>query len=321
MMKSITGSGKIILLAVALVFLVGGPVFGDERFEEKFTRTEPLAADGRVSLSNIAGDIEIGVWKENQVKIDAVKISRAATLEKAKENAAKVTIEVRQEAGRLIIETKYPKKGGFWGDDSINVSVDYKLLVPARAAVEVKSVSGDVDLKALGGRARVESVSGDIEVLGAAGLTANLVSGDADLQNITGDVEIKTVSGDLRINGVKGSVEAESVSGDVKILENVEAKKVSAKSISGDITYEGFIYEGGRYDFRSHSGDAVISIPAGSSFDFETKTFSGAIDSDFEIQVVGKISQRELKGTVGKGGAVIRASSFSGNIELKKSGK
>jgi len=108
------------------------------------------------------------------------------------------------------------------------------------------------------------------------------------------------------------------VSGDIELRDVSEAQTVSAKSVSGGITYSGKIKAGGRYELKAHSGDVRMTIPADSTFDFEANTFSGSIDSDFEIQVVGKISPREIHGTVGKGGATIKLKSFSGSIDLKK---
>ncbi len=61
-----------------------------------------------------------------------------------------------------------------------------------------------------------------------------------------------------------------------------------------------------------------MTIPAGSGFDLEANTFSGDIDSEFEITVSGKISPKEIRGTVGKGGATLILKSFSGNVDLKK---
>lgn len=316
-----TRTKKGLRLLIGFLLLAGSLAYAGEKFEERFSRTEPLAVDGKVFLSNVSGDIEIAVWKENKVKIEALKVSSARSSEKAKENAAKVAIEVRMEGDVLVIETKYPHKNGMWGDDSPNVEVNYKLFVPEKASVEVKSVSGDVHLGTLGGQAKVSSVSGDLEIKGAASLNGSLVSGDAMIEDIGGEVEIETVSGDLDIRRVKGSVRAESVSGDVTISESVKAMTIEAKSVSGDIEYHGLIYDGGRYEFKSHSGNVAIHIPADSSFDLEAKTFSGTIDSEFEIQVMGKISPRELRGTVGKGGASFRIATFSGDIELVKGGK
>ncbi len=313
-----TNTMKGLRLLTGFLLLAGSLAYAGEKFEERFSKTEPLAADGKVFLSNVSGDIEIAVWKENKVKIEALKVSSSRSSEKARENAAKVTIDVRMEGDVLIIETKYPHKNGMWGDDSPNVEVNYKLFVPVKASIEVKSVSGDVHLGTLGGQAKVTSVSGDLEIRGAMSLKGSLVSGDAKIEDIGGDVEIETVSGDLTIRGIKGSIQAESVSGDVKISESVKAMNVGAKSVSGDIEYQGLIYDGGRYEFKSHSGDVVLHIPADSSFELEAKTFSGTIDSQFEIQVMGKISPRELRGTVGKGGASFRIATFSGDIELVK---
>jgi DUF4097 and DUF4098 domain-containing protein YvlB len=307
------------LALVVGLALVAGLAMARERYEEKFEKTEALVRDGRVSLHNISGDNVIKTWKENQVKILALKVSQASTAAKAKENAAEVAIEVTREGDTLRIETKYPKRRTPWGgQDSINVSVDYELWVPEGASIEVRSVSGNVNVAPIGGRARINSVSGDVEVLGAAGADVDLVSGDLRIENIAGDAYVKAVSGDIRLSGIKGSVGAESVSGEIELKAVSEAASVTGKSVSGNMTYEGMIKMGGRYELKAHSGTVRMTIPASSSFDLEADTFSGVIDSEFEIQVSGKISPREVRGTVGKGGATVRLKTFSGDIELKK---
>jgi hypothetical protein len=299
--------------------LVVAPALAREKYEEKFEKTEALAKDGKVYLSNISGDNVIKTWKENQVKILALKVSQASTAAKAKENAGEVTIEVTREGDQLRIETKYPKRRTPWGgQDSVNVSVDYEVWVPEGASVEVRSVSGDVDMAAIGGKARVHCVSGDVDLLGAAGADVDLVSGELTVKNIAGDAFVKAVSGDIRLTAIKGSVGAESVSGDIELVDVSDAAAVTGKSVSGDILYKGTIMPGGRYELKIHSGTIHMDIPASSSFDLEADTFNGVIDSEFEIQVVGKISPREVRGTVGKGGATVRLKSFSGDIELRK---
>jgi len=307
-------------LALAFVLTLGvGLALGREKYEEKFDKTVPLAKGSKVYLINVSGNIEIKSWNEDQVKIEAFKVSEASNPDKAKENAKEVTIEVTEESGVLRIETKYPERRGFWGNNSGNVSVSYKLWIPEKAAAEVKSVSGDVTLDFIhGGAAKVNSVSGDVNVLGAAGVEIKLVSGDISLENVMGDAYLHSVSGWIKATKVKGSVEIESVSGDIELHEVAEARTVTGKTVSGNITYAGTIIAGGNYEFTTHSGDIVLKIPASSAFDLEASTFSGTIDSDFEIQVVGKISPKEIRGTVSGGGARIRAKSFSGNIELKK---
>ncbi len=309
----------ILAAAVFVVAFVAAPALGEERYEEKFSKTEALAKNGRYVLSNISGDIEIGVWKEAQVKIEAVKRSKASSLDKAKENAAKVTIEVTKEGDLVRVETKYPKQSGnFWGGDRISVSVDYKIWVPDQAAVEIKSVSGDVEVAPLGGAAEIVCVSGDVKLHGAAGVEIKLTSGDLVLEDVAGDVFIKAVSGDIDVSRVKGSIEADAVSGDIDLRDVSSARTIEVKTVSGDVTYAGAIMAGGRYELATHSGDVRMTIPANSAFDLEANTFNGTIETDFEIKVVGKISPREIRGTVGGGGATIAMKSFSGDVELKK---
>jgi DUF4097 and DUF4098 domain-containing protein YvlB len=324
MMKQHARKGMTALIGLAFaVAFVAAPALAEEKFQEKFEKTEALAKNGKLYLNNISGDIEILTWKDAQVKIEALKTSKAASLDKAKENAGLVTIEVTKEGDLVRVETKYPKKsggsgGGFWGGDSMNVSVDYKVWVPDQAAVEIKSISGDIKVAPLGGAAKIGSVSGDVELHGAAGADVDLVSGDLVLEDIVGDVFLKAVSGDIKTTRIKGSVEVEAVSGDIDLLDVSEAQTINAKSVSGNITYVGGIKAGGRYEIKTHSGDVRMTIPADSAFDLEANTFSGDIDSAFEIQVVGKISPHDIHGTVGMGGATVILKSFSGNVDLNK---
>lgn len=305
------------ILALAAVLIA--PLLARDRYEEKFNRIEALAKDGRVFLSNISGTIEVRVWNKDEVKIEAVKYSEARSEAKAKENAAEVAIEISREGSTLRIETKYPRRGHFWGDDNLNVSVDYKLWVPEKAAVEVKSISGDVTTEAVGGALAIESVSGEVVARGAAaGVQIKLVSGDIDVADVTGDAFLKTVSGDVHVTKVRGSIEAETISGELELLDVADARSVNAKTLSGDCVLSGKIVPQGRYTLKSHSGDVRLTIPADSAFDFEAETFSGDIDTDFEIQVSGKVSPREIRGTVKGGGAFIRLATFSGSIELRK---
>lgn len=305
------------LFTVAVVFAT--PVQGKETYEEKFEKTIALAADGKVHISNVSGDIEVRTWGEAQVKIQALKVSKASSSAKAKENAQKVEIEINEEAKFLRIETKYPKDKKFRGGDSINVSVDYWLWIPGKAAIKASTVSGDVDVEGLGGSAELSAVSGNVDVRKALnGADCNAVSGDLTLSDIQGDVYLRTVSGGIKVKRIKGSINGETVSGDLEMTEVSDASTVRGKVLSGEILYRGSINRNGTYNLKAHSGEVEMILPADSAFDFEAETFSGTIDLDFEVQVSGKISPKEIRGVVNGGGASVNLASFSGNIKLKK---
>src|SRR5947209_19723899 len=71
---------------------------------EEFHQTYPLTADGRVSLTNINGDVRVAAWDRNEIKVDAVK--RAYTQERLRE--AKINVEAGPSS--VNIETEYPNR-------------------------------------------------------------------------------------------------------------------------------------------------------------------------------------------------------------------
>ncbi|MCP2619802.1 DUF4097 domain-containing protein [Candidatus Aminicenantes bacterium AC-334-K16] len=298
-----------------LGFFLASPVLAKEKYEERFQKSVSLSRTGKVEISNVSGDIEVSVWEKNEVKIDAVKVSRASSLEKAKENAARVKIEVEKEGNILSIATRYPKKTF----KSLNVSVNYKLTIPDKASLRVKSVSGDVNCGQIGGFLKISAVSGDVVVEQAGdGLELSSVSGNVEVSRIEGEAELKTVSGDISIAYLRGSVDAESVSGSIDLKDVSQARRVKLSSLSGDVRYQGDLNPDGIYTLKTHSGDLEIRLPAETKFDVVAKTFSGKIDSEFEITLVGKLSRRELRGKVNGGGAELELKTFSGGIKLRR---
>lgn len=327
----------VVILAALLFFLGWSPIEGAakdrEKYEEPFEKTLALAKGGRVEVRNVSGDIEVETWDRGEVRIEALKVSRASTQEKARENAQKVRIEVQEKDGLLLIQTDYPKlsiKG-------LNVSVSFHLRIPSEASIKAKSISGDVTLRAIGGKAEAETVSGDAEVVKAGqgvkaesvsgnitvtdapkGVYGKSVSGNIHVRSTAGNVELHTISGDIKAESGEGDVEAESVSGEVELVGLVKASVVKVKSLSGTIVYEGDILAGGRYAFKAHSGNIRLRIPPDSAFDFEASTFSGDIHTEFEILASGKISRKEIQGMVNGGGADVSLKTFSGDIFIEK---
>jgi DUF4097 and DUF4098 domain-containing protein YvlB len=308
-----------------------------ERYEEKFEKTVSLDRDGKVSLRNISGDIEVKVWDRAEVQIRALKVSNTDSEEQAQKNFAKVTIEIVQEGDTLRIETKRDKDYFRGSSRNKNVSVDYWLTIPSQATADMKSVSGDIVMEDIGGDAKADSVSGDIDMNGVGGsLRAHAVSGDltitgardgADCESVSGDLtirnveggaDLKTVSGEILLENSKGDVEAEVVSGDIELIDISDAEEVRAKSVNGDVKYVGNFRRDGSYSISSLSGDVTVLIPGDSAFELVAKTFSGDLNTDFEVTLSGKVSKKELRGTVNGGGAELTVKTFSGNVHLKK---
>src|SRR5262245_31223804 len=183
---------------------------------ETFSRKVKVGRDGRVSISNVAGDIKITGGSGDDVTIEAIKRTRGD-----RSQLAEVQITVDDRPGRVEVRTEYPNN---WGsrNRNIDVSVDYTVVVPATATVDVKSISGSVIVTGVQGAVRAESISGTVRTSATPKLTAKTVSGDLELVSAPPDADITatTISGTVRAKGLKlRSLDLGSVSGDLSITD------------------------------------------------------------------------------------------------------
>ncbi len=307
------------LLALAVYPLTA---FAEEKVEQKFSKVEALAKDGKVIVGNVSGMIEVRGWPEAQVKIEALKVSKAKNEAKAKENLDKVQIAVQKTGEILRIETKYPEQKG--RNESTNVSVHYQIWIPEKASLSVANTSGSVTADGIGGafEGRITSGNATLTRLGG-GAYCYVISGATKASDIVGDCDFTVVSGSISVDKVKGSIQAETTSGPIRMIGIEGARTVRAKVLSGSVSYDGKLEKDGKYSLEAMSGRLEMIIPSGSSFDLEAESFSGGIETDFDVTVTGRISgdhgpARELRGTVGQGGASVRLKAFSGHIQIKK---
>ena len=96
---------------------------------------------------------------------------------------------------------------------------------------------------------------------------------------------------------------------------------MSARSGNGDLVVSMAEMRGtGDMDFTTGNGRILITLPEGFSADVDASTSNGGIQTDFPIQVTGRITRSRLRGTIGQGGRRIRLVSGNGTIELRRGG-
>lgn len=216
-----TWLGAVLGTVCALLILAMGAHAADHRgaLTEEFHQTYALAADGRVELDNINGDVHISSWDRNEVKVDAVKY--ADTKERLDE--AKIEIDARNDS--ISIRTKYPDHNHTWNWGSHNnpAGVEYTLTVPRAARLdEIKLINGELDINGMTGEVNASCINGRLE--------AHNLAGRARLSNINGRLEARfeQLSGQrVELNSVNGSV-------DLTIPSDSNAE-VEATTVSGGI--------------------------------------------------------------------------------------
>jgi len=210
-----------------------------------------LQDGGRISLSNVNGDVRIKGVAGDKVHITA---TRTADDQKYLE-ALEVVIDASD--NEIRIETRHPhsNNGWFnWSNDS-GGSVSYELSVPASAELDtIETVNGDVLIAGMKGLVSTESVNGK--------LTATRLEGDVKLDTVNGsiDAEFNVLASGQRVS-------ADAVNGRIvlRLTENASAR-IHAETLNGSIDAEDFALEpdggfiGHDLDGQIGAGEARVNI-------------------------------------------------------------
>jgi DUF4097 and DUF4098 domain-containing protein YvlB len=296
---------------------------------ERFSRKVKVGRDGRVSIANISGDIVVTAGSGDEVSIDAVKRTRSG-----QGDLASVRIDVEERGGRVDVQTLHTGRND-------RVSVDYTVVMPASASVDVHSVSGSVKVTGVHGSVRAETVSGNVTTTDTPRLeNAKSVSGDVYLTGAAadGDLSASSVSGNVTAKGLKArGLDLGSVSGDIS-LSDVSCDRLTIKTVSGNVEYAGTIVRNGRYEITSHSGTVRLLLANPSGFELTANSFSGSIRSELPLTIGGDSAGRDrdsrddrdrgrrrdgsnsraMRATFGDGAATVTVRTFSGNIIIAK---
>ncbi|MGW7268273.1 DUF4097 family beta strand repeat-containing protein [Streptomyces sp. NPDC054842] len=138
--------------------------------------------------------------------------------------------------GRVVAEQGSVVGSGSTGTITVDVHV------PSLSSFRLDTTSGDLtvhggDLQAL----EVKSVSGDVDATAAHTLRATLTSGDLNISRVEGRADLNSVSGDIEIGLYRGSsFRANAVSGDIDVRVHEEATGIfDVSTVSGDVTTVG----------------------------------------------------------------------------------
>ena len=284
--------------------------------QQTWSRTFKTGPHGALELWNLAGDVTVVGGGGDSIAVKAIKrLHRGG----GPSDLDRIEITATETAGRVSIRTVFPEM------KHVSAEVEFHLQVPAESAVTVQTVSGDVGVEKVTGPVVLESVSGDVTVSGARRLIrAKSVSGDVTLTDAAGEaLDVNSVSGDLLLKGLKArGCTLQTVSGSV-IASGAACDRAEMKSVSGDVEYSGSLAPGGRYDFKSHSGDIRLTLGGSTGFALSASTFSGDLSSQLPLSNVreserprhGPRTQR-LQGTFGDGSAQVDVATFSGSVVL-----
>jgi DUF4097 and DUF4098 domain-containing protein YvlB len=185
--------------------------------------------------------------------------------------------------------------------DGLTVTVRSKpaeVRVPAGSDLTIGSRSGDVVLDGALGAVSVTTDSGDVRVEEVAALDARTVSGDLQVGVVHGALRLRTTSGRVHVGRAGGEVRIGTVSGGIDVEQVCCGMAVKTVSGTIDATLAGPPGGADAISAETVSGAVVVRVPASIRPAVRIRTNSGTERIDCPLGGDCTIEARTVSGPV-----------------------
>lgn len=261
--------------------------------------TFPVSPGAKLRIHNQGGDIIVTAWDKNQVRVQADHSSRSY-----------VDVDIR---GSVVEITTKSRRGA--GGTS-----DYTVTVPAWMGLDLGGMYAEISIDGVRGPVKASTLEGNITLRGGGeSISLETVNGRIEASGARGRVSLHAVSDDVIASDIQGDLSVESVSGSID-LRGIDAKSVDAQTVSGDVTFDGRVTDGGTYAFVTHSGDVTLALPDAVNATVSVASGSGDVTSSFTLKAERETRRRHVY-RLGNGGATLDIETFSGDVDLVRPGE
>lgn len=201
---------QLLLIGITLLFFISGlsGCFGPqvtEYFDGEYATNENTV----LKVTTLNGQVEIYVWDEDTVSLNAIKKSRIG-----REELEKVEINVVESEDQIEIEAIYT------GSRTTTPSVDMNIKVPQYVTVDSVTTS-----------------NGAIQLFGTKGDTfAKSSNGAIIIENVDGYVQASTSNGPIEITGTTGIKDLQTSNGVIAAELFDFQENISIQTSNGGIT-------------------------------------------------------------------------------------
>lgn len=285
--------------AIALAILVSRAAYAQAQDDANFLWSKVLPAGSTVSIKNANGSIDVRESPNERVEVRAVK-----TLGNRRGALRDVTFDVREGNGETTICTVYD--GASLCDErrrsirNIDVRVAFTVLIPRSMRLSLATGNGAIAIDQAG-----------------AEVTASTGNGRVSVGETTGRVDVSTGNGDVQVESARGPVRV--TTGNGRVFVATSSGPVNATTGNGDITVRmRTLSAEAPMTMSSGSGSIRVTLPPEFNGQIDASTGNGSLRSEFDISIVGRIDPRHIRGTIGRGGPLLRLQTGNGSVELRK---
>lgn len=281
-----------------------------------------IKVDGSVNLAFgcvSEGTIKVNGWNRNEVRVFV-------------ENGTKFGFRILQKSVKsgspewIKVVGMDPKSKFGAGSECISAR-EIEIDAPLNATITIKGreISTNIDSVK---RVEVTTIGGDISIRNiSGGITASAGQGDITVAGSEGAMMLDTTTGNILVfdagpSGIGDIFKAKTNSGEIA-LQRVTHRQINVNSISGSVSFNGEILNGGSYNLGTTKGSIRLALPAATACMVYASYGYGTFNSEIPFKIATEnITEGPVKtvvGSLGKGGdAVLKLSSVNGSISIKK---
>jgi DUF4097 and DUF4098 domain-containing protein YvlB len=309
------------LSRLALLAGLAGLLAASAAAESRMEKILKLAPGGSFTLNTDLGSVTV-------IGKAAPDVHLVVTSQKDLDDL--LTFRFDESAGSVTVTAR--RKHSFSGWSGNRGHVRYEIQVPTQTALDIDTSGGKIAIEGIGSRSRLNTSGGGIQVRGLVGdLEADTSGGPISLRDVKGRMRVQTSGGGIEGVNLDGQLSAQTSGGSID-LERVTGD-IDASSSGGGIH---ILDAGGRVKAETSGGGIEASFARGNARGGSLESSGGGIEvaldpeigveidaegndvqTDLPVRIVGRVSRHSLRGSLGKGGEMLRLRTSGGGVLIK----
>jgi beta-lactamase regulating signal transducer with metallopeptidase domain/DUF4097 and DUF4098 domain-containing protein YvlB len=262
---------------------------------------------GTLTLDADMGSIAVQSARGNRVEVEVQRRARGQN----RSEDLQVTIDERN--GDVRVVARLSEEAGRRRNQQI--SATYRITVPERYNVTLKTKGGSISVGALSGRVEAETAGGSLSFGRIDGSVRGMTAGGsitlaealqaATLRTSGGSISVGTAHGDLDVRTSGGSITIREARGNV--TGETSGGSIRAQ-LTGRLTRDASLTTSG--------GSIDVQLGRNTGVDLDAEASAGRVRSNFAEQPRDS-NARRLRAAVNGGGPVLRLRTSAGNIDVR----
>lgn len=305
-----------IIVSLAIAWLMASQIHASVKGD--IHETFKVGEGGLLTLEADLGSIEVQASRGNTVDVEVLFRPRSGSMNRMRDFLDDFDVDIRHRGDDVTVIAEYTRGyRNFWNSIGRYVRVEFRITVPERYNVDLRTSGGSITVDDLEGEVDSRTSGGSLEFGHIKGPVYGKTSGGSiRLDGCDGRAEVRTSGGSITIGKVAGDVRAHTSGGSIHVEEVFGS--IQATTSGGSVTAR--ISQQPEDDCRltTSGGTVTVYMDKDVQVDLDASTSGGRVRNELPILVQGSISKRSLYGRINGGGPELYLRTSGGSIYIRE---